>query len=65
MRVEITVYTDDDRMYRSEIECSQDIGYEILMNMARNNIQELHEWANPQKSAGNSRPRPIKDQPQA
>lgn len=61
MRVEITLYDGDERLFRSEVECSEVPGFEVLMNMARNNIQELHEWATPHKES----PRKIRDSPQA
>lgn len=72
MRCEITVEIGD-RLFRAEVECSDELGFEVLMNMARNNIQELHEWAEPRKESPRKgvnmeddyKGRPIRDMPQA
>lgn len=71
MRCEITVEIGD-RLFRAEVECSDELGFEVLLNMARNNIQELHEWTAPRKEPGmkprmedDYKGRPIKDMPQA
>jgi hypothetical protein len=64
MKVELVV-EHEDRYYRTEIDCPEDIGYEVLVSMAQNNIQSMYELVQHKVERGKDRPRAIKDNPQA